>query len=61
MIILTLACALLFAAIHMLIGHMSGLHGSKRSGWLSFGGGVAVTYVFLDVLPELTEHNEVLA
>jgi len=61
MIILTLACALLFAAIHILIGHMSGLHGSKRSGWLSFGGGVAVTYVFLDVLPELTEHNEVLA
>jgi len=61
MIVLTLATALFFAAIHMLIGHMSGLHGARRSGWLSFGGGVAVTYVFLHVLPGLTEHNEVLA
>ncbi|MGY8996166.1 MAG: hypothetical protein ACKVH7_06980 [Alphaproteobacteria bacterium] len=58
---LTLGCALLFAGIHVFIGHLRGLHGKQRSGWLSFGGGVAVTYVFLHVLPELTEHNEILA
>jgi hypothetical protein len=58
---LTFAIALLFCAIHVLIGHLSGLHGTKRSGWLSFCGGVAVTYVFLHVLPGLTEHNAVLA
>ncbi len=58
---LTFACALLFAGIHVFIGHLRGLHGQQRSGWLSFSGGVAVTYVFLHVLPSLTEHNEILA
>tara|TARA_B100000676_G_scaffold305165_1_gene358728 strand:+ start:2915 stop:3655 length:741 start_codon:yes stop_codon:yes gene_type:complete len=61
MIVLTLGVALLFAAIHMFIGRMSGLHGAERSGWLSFSGGVAITYVFLHVLPGLTIHNEILA
>ncbi|MBT6119715.1 MAG: hypothetical protein HOH66_17775, partial [Rhodospirillaceae bacterium] len=55
------ACALAFAAVHMFIGRMSGLHAAKRSGWLSFCGGVAVAYVFLHVLPELAVHNAVLA
>lgn len=61
MIAATLLCALAFAAIHLFIGRMSGLHAARRSGWLSFGGGVAVAYVFLHVLPELVEHNTILA
>lgn len=60
MIVATLACALAFAAIHLFIGRMSGLHAARRSGWLSFCGGVAVAYVFLHVLPELAVHNAVL-
>lgn len=60
MIAATLACALAFAAIHLFIGRMSGLHATRRSGWLSFCGGVAVAYVFLHVLPELAVHNAVL-
>ena len=61
MIAATLACALIFVAIHLFIGRMSGLHAARRSGWLSFCGGVAVAYVFLHVLPELAVHNAVLA
>ena len=57
----TLAAALLFAAVHLSIGRMAGLHGARRSGWLSFSGGIAVAYVFLHVLPDLIEHNAVLA
>lgn len=60
MLVATLAAALLFAAVHLLIGRMAGLHGTRRSGWLSFSGGIAVAYVFLHVLPDLIEHNEVL-
>jgi zinc transporter ZupT len=60
MIAATFACALAFAAIHLFIGRMSVLHAARRSGWLSFCGGVAVAYVFLHVLPELAVHNAVL-
>lgn len=49
--LVTLACALL-AAVHLSIGKMGRLHGVPRNRWLSFCGGIAVTYVFLDVLPE---------
>lgn len=61
MLVATLAYALLFAAIHLTIEQMEGLHGVPRNRWLSFCGGIAVTYVFLDILPELIEHNAVLA
>jgi hypothetical protein len=61
MLAATLAAALLFAAVHLSIGRMAGLHGARRSGWLSFSGGIAVAYVFLHVLPDLIEHNAVLA
>lgn len=56
----TLACALAFAALHLAVVRMAGLHGTRRSGWLSAAGGIAVAYVFLHMLPDLIEHNEVL-
>lgn len=56
----TLFCALFFAALHLGVVRMGALHGSRRSGWLSAAGGIAVAYVFLHVLPDLIEHNEVL-
>lgn len=57
----TLFCALAFAALHLGVVRMAALHGTRRSGWLSAAGGIAVAYVFLHVLPDLIEHNEVLA
>lgn len=57
----TLACALVFAAAHLLAGRLSVLSVRRRGVWLSASGGIAVAYVFLELLPELTEHNAVLA
>lgn len=57
----TLACALAFTALHLGVVRMAALHGARRSGWLSAAGGIAVAYVFLHLLPDLIEHNAVLA
>lgn len=61
MIVPTLAAALGFAAIHLLVGRMRFLDRRPRAGFLSFAGGIAVTYVFLDVLPELAAHQRTFA
>lgn len=57
MILTSLAAAILFALIHLLIDRMAFLRGIPRSRWLSFAGGVAVAYVFLHILPELAGHQ----
>ena len=44
----------LFVAVHVLVGQLRFLEGVPRSRWLSFAGGVAVAYVFLHLLPELS-------
>lgn len=41
------------AAVHVLSPRLVFLDRVPRSRWLSFGGGVAVTLVFLEILPEL--------
>lgn len=61
MIALTGACATLFALIHIFIGQLSLLRGIPRSWWLSLSGGVAVSYVFLHILPELSTHQKTFA
>lgn len=61
MILMTGVCATLFALIHILIGRLSLLRGVPRSWWLSLAGGVAVSYVFLHILPELSTHQETFA
>ena len=55
---LTLILALGFALIHLFIGKLHFLDVVPRSRWLSFAGGVAVAYVFLHILPELSAHQE---
>lgn len=59
--LLTLLCAAVFALIHLSIRRLEFLEGGPRHAWLSFSGGVAVSYVFLHVLPELGAHQRVFA
>lgn len=54
----TLASVAVFALVHLFVGRLRFLAGTPRSRWLSLAGGVAVSYVFLHVLPELSEHQE---
>jgi hypothetical protein len=60
-LIATGACAVAFALIHIFIGRLTFLDVVPRSRWLSFAGGVAVSYVFLHILPELSRHQETFA
>lgn len=53
---LTFAMALAFCGVHLFVGRLRFLEVTPRSRWLSFAGGVAVGYVFLHVLPELSAH-----
>lgn len=46
------------AAVHVASPALTVLDRVPRSRWLSFGGGVAVTLVFLEILPELAESQE---
>jgi zinc transporter ZupT len=43
------------AIVHLLSGRLRFLHSIPRSRWLSFGGGVSVAYVFIHILPELSQ------
>lgn len=61
MIILTAAFSLAFALIHLFIGRLRFLDVVPRSRWLSAAGGVAVAYVFLHILPELSAHQDLFA
>ena len=56
----TLVMMLAFCAVHLFIGTLTWLDRSPRSRWLSFAGGVAVAYVFLHIMPELSAHAMVL-
>ena len=53
--------ALAFALIHIFVGRLTFLDGVPRSRWLSFAGGVAVSYIFLHILPELSGHQQTFA
>lgn len=58
MLIATALAAALLAAIHFFAGRLRFLDRLPRSRWLSFAGGVAVSYIFLHILPELAEHQK---
>lgn len=60
MLVATGLCAVTFALIHLFIGKMAFLEVVPRSRWLSFAGGIAVPYVFLHILPELSEHQQAI-
>ncbi len=61
MLILAGACSVAFVLIHLFIGKLAFLDVLPRSRWLSFSGGVAVAYVFLHILPELSSHQQTFA
>jgi zinc transporter ZupT len=48
-----------FAAIHLVGSRLTFLRVTPRSVWLSAAGGVSVAYVFVHLLPELAEYQEV--
>jgi hypothetical protein len=56
----SLAAAAL-ALAHLFSAKLRFLDGTPRSIWLSIGGGVSVAYVFVHLLPELAESQEVIA
>ncbi len=58
---ITLASAVVFALIHLFIGKLHILDVEPRSRWLSGAGGVAVAYIFLHILPELSAHQQTFA
>jgi hypothetical protein len=49
--------ALLFALVHLAGARLDFLRSMPRSIWLSVAGGVSVAYVFVHVLPDLSEHQ----
>jgi hypothetical protein len=51
--VVSAAIALGLALAHVLAGQLRFVHMSPRSAWLSFAGGVAVAFVFLELLPAL--------
>ncbi|HEV7371727.1 hypothetical protein [Arenibaculum sp.] len=55
--VLTAASVLVFVLVHLFVGKLRLLEGVPRSRWLSLAGGVAVAYVFLHILPELSLHQ----
>ena len=59
--VVSLLAALGLALTHLLAGKLRFLDGTPRSVWLSVAGGVSVAYVFVHLLPEVSEVQEVLA
>lgn len=59
MMVYTAIAAFILAIIHMFAEHLK-FSALPRSKWLSFAGGVSVTYIFVHLLPELAEGQEVL-
>ncbi len=55
MLLLSAILALSLALVHFFSGRLSPLQGTPRSRWLSLAGGVAVAYVFVHLLPDLSE------
>ncbi|MGB3800380.1 MAG: hypothetical protein WA952_11255 [Lewinella sp.] len=51
---------LLLVSVHLFVGWLR-LSRIPRSRWLSLAGGISVTYIFLHVLPEFAEYQQVLA
>lgn len=49
-----------FVLVHVFGGKLAFLSYTPRSVWLSAAGGVSVAYVFVHLLPELAEHQEVI-
>ncbi len=58
---IALVAVVLLALAHLFAGKLRFLDGAPRSIWLSIAGGVSVAYVFVHLLPELSEGQETVA
>ncbi|GGM26221.1 hypothetical protein GCM10011351_09820 [Paraliobacillus quinghaiensis] len=54
------AFAIILASMHIFAKNLRFIRIIPRSRFLSLGGGVSVGYVFIHILPELTEHQSVI-
>ena len=61
MLIPSLIAVVALILIHVFAHMLKFLEGTPRSRWLSAAGGISLAYVFLHLLPELAEGQEVLA
>lgn len=59
-IVISLLAMVGLALVHLFAGSMRFLEGAPRSVWLSIAGGVSVAYVFVHLLPDLAEEQEVI-
>jgi hypothetical protein len=57
---LSLIVAIVLALVHIFAGKLRFLSVTPRSIWLSAGSGVSVAYVFVHILPELGEAQEIV-
>jgi hypothetical protein len=58
--LLILLTVIAFVLVHVFGGILAFLSRTPRSVWLSVAGGVSVAYVFMHLLPELAEHQELI-
>jgi hypothetical protein len=56
----TALAALALALVHLMAWRLRFLHGYPRSIGLSIGAGISVAYVFIFLLPELSEYQDVI-
>ena len=59
--VVSLIAVAVLVAVHLFSYKLRFLDGTPRSIWLSIAGGVSVAYVFVHLLPELGEGQEVIA
>ena len=60
MLLPSLAALILLACVHLFAHRLRFMDGVPRSRWLSAAGGISLAYVFLHLLPELAEGQELL-
>ncbi len=61
MTLATVVAAAVLVLIHLFADRLRFLHSLPRSRWLSMAGGMSVAYVFVHLLPELSEAQEAVA
>lgn len=57
----SIVAVLVLAALHIYCGRLGIIHQDEHSPWLSFAGGVAVAYVFMVLLPKLSDWQMLVA
>lgn len=58
---ISLASVIVLALVHIFVGKLRVLAGTPRSAWLSAAGGISVAYVFVHLLPDLSEAQETVS